>query len=140
MTQKLLNLLRAACEGSGDSGDVMTASKRVQYGYFEQAIRAFCREGFREAGKGLFAKAPGWAPRESAPVRLGELFQSMQDAGGTALYAGIVGHHPLHYGVTLLNDGRLSEAREEFDSALRMNPRVDYVYYALAARFAFLAT
>ena len=36
------------------------------------------------------------------------------------------------YGVALLNDRRLPEARKQFESARQMNPGADYVYYALA--------
>jgi len=36
-------------------------------------------------------------------------------------------------GVALMNQGRLAEAREQFQKALKSNPRCEYVLYALAA-------
>ena len=133
LTQKLLNLLRAACEGSGDSADVMSASKRIQYAYFEQAIRAFWRQGFREA-EGLFAKA-SVGPHRGISTSAESYLRACRRRLELCFTPESLDDR-YTYGVTLLNDGRLSEAREEFETALRMNPRVDYVYYALAACFA----
>ena len=133
LTQKLLDLLRAACDGSGDSANVMTTNKQVQYGHFEQAIKAFWRQSFREA-EGLFAKASVGPDRRistSAETYLRTCRRRMEMRCAPESF-----DDRYTYGVTLLNDGRLSEARKEFESALRMNPRVDYVYYALAACFA----
>ncbi len=133
LTQKLLDLLRAACDGSRDSANVLATSQHVQYGHFEQAIRAFWRQNFREA-EGLFAKAAVGPDRRistSAEIYL----QTCRRRREVPCEPESVDDR-YTYGVTLLNDGRLSEARQEFESALRMNPCADYVYYALAACFA----
>jgi tetratricopeptide (TPR) repeat protein len=133
LTQKLLNLLQAACDGSGHSADVITTKQKVQYGHFEQAIKAFWRQSFREA-EGSFAKASVGPDRRistSAETYLRTCRRRMQMPCTPESF-----DERYTYGVTLLNDGRLSEARKQFESALRINPGVDYVYYALAACFA----
>lgn len=38
-----------------------------------------------------------------------------------------------HQGVTLMNQGRWDEAREHLEKALKLSPKADYVYYAIAA-------
>ena len=101
--------------------------------YFEQAIRAFWRQGFREA-EGLFAKA-SVGPHRGISTSAESYLRACRRRLELRFTPESLDDR-YTYGVTLLNDGRLSEAREEFETALRMNPRVDYVYYALAACFA----
>lgn len=132
LTQKLLDLLRVAGDENGHSANVMTA-KQVQYCHFEQAIKAFWKQRFREAA-GFFAKASVGPDRRISTsaetyLRICERRMNMPCALDSF-------DERYTYGVTLLNDGRLSEARKEFESALRINPDADYVYYALAACFA----
>ena len=88
LTQKLLNLLRAACEGSGDSADVMTASKRVQYGLFRASDQSVLETELSRGGR-LVCQSLGWA-RPGNQHQCGELSPDMQTPDGTALHAGIV--------------------------------------------------
>lgn len=130
LTQKLLVLLRATYEGGSETTPMY---RQLQYRRFEEAVQALWRHNFREA-EGLFAKAsvgPDSRISTSAETYLricrSRIEESCEPQSFDDLYT---------YGVALLNERRLSEARKQFESAACMQPNADYVYYALAVCFA----
>ena len=135
LIEKLLIVLHAASDGQ--QNQVISRGERahceLQYGRFEQAIQAFRRQSFCEA-EALFAQAcagPDERIRTSAETYLRMCKRRTEKVSEPNSFED---HYT--YGVALLNDRRLPEARKQFESALHMNPCADYIYYALAACLA----
>lgn len=132
---KLLALLHAASNGQQHpvtSWEERT-SRELQYSRFEHAIQAFRKHSFGEA-ETMFAQAcagPDDRIKASAETYLQICWRREEKA---------IERHSLEdhyaYGVALLNDRRLPEARQQLELALRIDPCADHVYYALAACFA----
>jgi tetratricopeptide (TPR) repeat protein len=133
LTVKLLDLLHSAFDGQCDSPTVMPGHIQIQLDHFEKGIQALWRRSFCEAGL-LFAKASvGPDQRISSSA---ETYLRICERRTDHLCAPESFENHYAYGVALLNDGRLVEARTELESALRIDPGADYVHYALAACFA----
>ena len=135
LIEKLLIVLRAASDGR--QAPVISrgawAPRELQFGRFEQAIQALRKQQFYEAGT-LFAQAcagPDERIRASAETYLRMCKRRTEKVPEPSSFED---HYT--YGVALLNDRRLPEARKQFESALQLNPCADYVYYALAACLA----
>lgn len=132
LVEKLLALLRAVSDR--EDTQIMLreerAQRKSQYGRFEQAIQAFWKRSFHEA-EALFAQAcagPDGGIRASAETYLRVCRRRTEKVFEPNSFED---HY--NYGVALLNDRRLPEARKQLESAIHLNPCADYVYYALAA-------
>lgn len=135
LIKKLLIVLRAASDGRQNQitsqGDWVPRER--QSGRFEQAIQALRQRRFDEAGA-LFAQAcagPDERIRASAETYLRICKRHTEKIPEPNL---LEDHYT--YGVALLNDRRLPEARKQLEFALQINPDTDHVYYALAACLA----
>ncbi len=131
LTKKLLALLRAACDGHGTrDGLPGEPHAEVQYSRFDLAIQALRKGRFYEA-QALFAQAcagPNEKIRTSAETYLRICRNRTEKPFDPTSFED---HYT--YGVALLNERRLPEARTQLESAIEISPSTDYLYYALAA-------
>lgn len=108
--------------------DPRARQAREQY---EAAVRLFQEQKFEKA-KALFEKAmagPSAELAERARVHLATCVQRLERH--TAPIRTPDDHY--NVAVALINSGRLSEAEQHLNKALKLTPRSDYAYYALAA-------
>ena len=121
-------LLASTGAGTG-AADARTAVQ-TQLKFFEQAIRVFHAQKFREASE-LFAKATDGPNREMAHkaqlhIRMcGRRLQTLPVELKTA-------DDHYNYAVALINGRNMSAAQQHLESALKMDPGADHVHYALA--------
>ena len=134
LTQSFLNLLHAACDGSGHSADVITTKRESPVWPFRAGDQSLLETELPRSERVVLPKPRFGRTGESEPVAETSLRTCKRRMEMPFTSESFDVRYT--YGITLLNDRRLSEAREEFESALRINPGVDYVYYALAACFA----
>ncbi|MGH9666203.1 MAG: TPR end-of-group domain-containing protein [Bryobacteraceae bacterium] len=132
LMERLLASVRAVVDGRREP--IAPQDPRVrpkpQYDRFDQAVHAFRRHGFTEA-RSLFAQAcagPDKRIRASAEEYIRICNRCLEETPEPRSF-----EEHYTYGVALLNLRELPEARKHFESARNMNPRADYVYYALAA-------
>ena len=132
LVEKLLSVLRTV--SNGEQGQINLPEERAprkrQYSQFQQAIRAFREQSFREA-QAFFAQACA-GPDEKIRTNAEEYLRICNRRLEPAFEPKSFEEHYI-YGVALLNARELAEARKHFESALHLNPRADYVYYVLAA-------
>jgi tetratricopeptide (TPR) repeat protein len=110
-------------------GEVRAAAQ-TQLKSFEQAVRLFHSRKFAEA-RDLFSKAMNGPNREMA--HNAELHIRMCDRRleKPAVELKSAEDH-YNYGVAMINARNLHDARQHLEEALSLEPRADYVLYALA--------
>lgn len=99
---------------------------------FEEAMLHFREEKYTRARQ-IFEKitegiSVELADRARLHVRMCDQRLSRQQA---TVPRGVEDHY--HQGVALMNQGRWDEAREHLGKALKLAPKADYLYYAVAA-------
>jgi tetratricopeptide (TPR) repeat protein len=106
------------------------AAAQAQLKGFEQAVRLFHSRKFADARE-LFVKAAAGPNREMA--HNAELHIRMCDS---RLQKPVVdlrtAEEHYNYGVAMINARNLADAQQHLEAALKLEPRADHVYYALA--------
>jgi tetratricopeptide (TPR) repeat protein len=98
-------------------------------------MKYFNKQSFRRA-KNIFEKVVGGFSRELAErarVHIAICEQRLQRPAPVRL-RGADDHY--HYAVARINTGDFGEARAHLQKALKLAPKADYVYYALASMAA----
>jgi hypothetical protein len=133
LARKLLELLRVACDDTGNQPVEQPAPHRVQYAQFERAIQLLQERDFSQA-QGGFAQAcvgPDQSISAASEMYLEVCRRRTDSPCGPPSF-----DECYEQGLALLNGRQLAEAAERLDSALRLRPDADYVYYALAVCWA----
>jgi tetratricopeptide (TPR) repeat protein len=130
LTEKLLAELRAVFERQHvpDQRDDFARSK-PQYDRFEQAVKAFGEQRFREA-QASFAQACA-GPNEKIRTSAEKYLRVCNTRLAQAFEAKSFEEH-YAYGVALLNARDLIAAHKHFELALQVNPGADYIYASSA--------
>lgn len=106
------------------------AAAQAQVKSFEQAVRLFHSRKFAEARE-LFAKAAGGPNREMAHNAETHVRMCDSRLEKPEVNLKTVEDH-YNYGVAMINARNLGAAVRHLEAALAIDPRADYIYYALA--------
>jgi len=121
----------SAQEAAGEAAAVEARmAAQAQLHSFGQAARLFHARKFAEA-RGLFAKAATGPNREMA--HNAALHVRMCDSRLSKPVVDLrTAEDHYNYGVAMINARNLTDAKQHLEAALKLEPRADYVYYALA--------
>jgi len=125
---------RRAVASASEAGAGAAAEARIlaeaQLKSFEQAIRLFNARKFAQARE-LFAKAAAGPNREMA--HNADLHVRMCDARLEKPVVQLKTAEELYnYGIAMINTRNLADAQQHLETALKLEPAADHVYYALA--------
>ncbi len=125
---------RRAVASASEAGAGAAAEARIlaeaQLKSFEQAIRLFNARKFAQARE-LFAKAAAGPNREMA--HNADLHVRMCDGRLEKPVVQLKTAEELYnYGIAMINTRNLADAQQHLETALKLEPAADYLYYALA--------
>ncbi len=125
---------RRAVASASEAGAGAAAEARLlaeaQLKSFEQAIRLFNARKFAQARE-LFAKAAAGPNREMA--HNADLHVRMCDGRLEKPVVQLKTAEELYnYGIAMINTRNLADAQQHLETALKLEPAADHVYYALA--------
>jgi hypothetical protein len=119
-----------ASTGAGAGAAEARTAVQTQLKFFEQAIRVFHAQKFREASE-LFAKATDGPNREMAHKAQLHIRMCERRLQTLPVELKTADDH-YNYAVALINGRNMSAAQQHLESALEMDPGADHVHYALA--------